>query len=82
MIKLNNLKGISGALPRHLVDILSGILFTFVKEYPQLTNSVLHQILIKSDFQPFLITQPTAESQPNSQLTREQKASFIKSVMR
>ncbi|RNA37481.1 importin-13 isoform X1 [Brachionus plicatilis] len=77
--------GISGALPRHLVDILSGILYIFVKEYPQLTNSLLNQILIKNDFQPYGITQQsaaTAESQTTSlHLSKEQKQGFVKSIL-
>ncbi|CAF0805984.1 unnamed protein product [Brachionus calyciflorus] len=79
--------GISGGLPRHLVDILSGILYTYVKEYPQLTNSILHQILIKNDFQPLLLVQqPNTSGEvqqniPSQHLTKEQKQSFVKSVL-
>lgn len=77
----------SGALPRHLVDILSGILYVYIKEYPQLTNSILNQLLIKSDFQPFQTTINNANQQSVSQpvssvLSKEAKAAFIKSLLR
>lgn len=86
-------KGISGGLPRHLVDILSGILYTFIKEYPQLTNTILSQILIKNDFQPFEFQKQqfqrqgaTATTSSESQiiattLSKEQKSGFIKSLL-
>lgn len=80
--------GISGALPRHLVDILAGIYFIFVKEYPQLTNSMLNSILIKADFQPFLpppnmpAQSPQGDSNFKSYLTKEQKQGFINSIFK
>lgn len=80
--------GISGALPRHLVDILAGIYYIFVKEYPQLTSSMLNSILIKADFQPF--APPPPNQQPGQQntasfksfLTKEQKTAFINSLFK
>ena len=92
------LQGVSGGLPRHLVDILSGILYVFTKEYPQLTNTILTQLLIKNDFQPFVspalqqqqqagsnkVTQLAAgETQIlSSTISKEQKSGFIKSLLR
>lgn len=83
------LKNISGALPRHLVDLLAGILHVFIKEHPQLTSKLLNQILIKSDFQPIAINiQPPSQSQQQQHqpspvsLTKEQKAAFIRSLLR
>jgi hypothetical protein len=79
---------VSGGLPRHLVDILSGILYIFTKEYPQLANTIMTQLLIKSDFQPFVSQPPqagnkTSESQIlASSISKEQKAGFIKSMLR
>jgi hypothetical protein len=82
--------GVGGGLPRHLVDILSGILYVFIKEYPQLTNTILNQILVKNDFQPFF--QPPQKAATNgsgqdsqlisSVLSKEQKAGFLKSLLR
>ena len=92
-ILTNKKKGVGGGLPRHLVEILSGILYVFVKEYPQMTNTVMNQILIKNDFQPFF--QPAAKAPPSqtssssssepqlisSVLSKEQKAVFLKSLL-
>jgi hypothetical protein len=78
------LLGITGGLPRHLVDLLSGTLYIFLKEYPQLTNTILTNILIKMDFQPFNVNQQP--NQPNANMTallsKEQKAVFIKSLLK
>lgn len=79
--------GISGALPRHLVDILASVYYIFVKEYPQLTNNMLNSILIKADFQPFLPPPNLSQANPapntpniKSFLTKEQKQAFIKAL--
>lgn len=68
------------------MDILSGILYIFVKEYPQLTNSLLNQILIKNDFQPYGVSQQpvvAGESQTTIlHLSKEQKQAFVKSILR
>lgn len=72
--------GISGALPRHLVDILAGIFYIFVKEYPQLTSSMFNSVLIKSEFQPFLPNmagQTSPDGSFKSFLSKEQKQGFI-----
>ena len=86
--------GISGGLPRHLVDILAGILYVFTREYPQLTNIMLNQFLINMDFQPNLPIQSQQQQQQQQQinesqsnnlittsLTKEQKLIFIRSVV-
>ena len=86
-------KGISGSLPRHLVDILAGIFYIYNKEYPQLTNSILNMILIKNEFQPFSAAIAAASNslngggnsstnQTNSMLSKEQKMAFIESMKR
>lgn len=76
--------GISGSLPRHLVDLLAGILYTFTKEYPQLTNVILTQFLINMDFQPNVSQQQQQASSSNNLITtslsKEQKLIFIRSV--
>jgi len=83
--------GISGSLPRHLVDILAGIFYIYNKEYPQLTNSILNTILIKNEFQPFSAAIAAATNNQNgnpstnptsSMLSKEQKQAFIESMKR
>jgi hypothetical protein len=83
--------GISGGLPRHLVDILAGILYVFTREYPQLTNIMLNQFLINMDFQPNVPIQSHQQQQQQNEpqsnnlittsLTKEQKLIFIRSVV-
>jgi hypothetical protein len=65
-----------------------------MKEYPQMTNTILNQILIKSDFQPPQFVNPQLQQQQQQSqanaaansisisLTKEQKAGFIKSLLR
>jgi hypothetical protein len=63
-----------------------------MKEYPQMTNTILNQILIKSDFQPPQFVNPQLQQQQSQanaaansisiSLTKEQKAGFIKSLLR
>lgn len=80
-----NKKGISGLLPRHLVDILAGILYIYNKEYPQLINCILNTILIKNEFQPFAQISTTSNQNttiPNQSLTRDTKLAFIDSMKR
>jgi hypothetical protein len=68
-------------LPRHLVDILASILHSFVKEYPQLTNSILNQILSSSSFTPvnnsLAVTSPASTNVSSSQ----HKAKFMRSIL-
>ena len=84
ILMLTQKKGISGSLPRHLVDLLAGILYTFTKEYPQLTNVILTQFLINMDFQPNVSQQQQQASSSNNLITtslsKEQKLIFIRSV--
>lgn len=64
-----------------MVDILAGILHAFVKEYPQLTNNVLNQILSSSSFTPvnnsLATSSPTTVNASNSQ----HKAKFMRSIL-
>ena len=88
------MKNISGGLPRHLVDILASVLHILIKEYPQLTNTVLTQILVKTDFQPISLAPKPQQAMPNASgqqqanltpttiLSKEQKAAFIRSLLR
>jgi hypothetical protein len=75
------------------VDILSGILFAYIKEYPQLTVELLNQLLVRSDFQPFSLqnlqtqTESTAAAAaaataPTVLLSKEQKSAFIGAINR
>ena len=86
--KSNSSQGISGGLPRHLVEILASALYAFNREYPQLMNAILQQILINMNFQPHLTSAALASgaklSDGNAQqqqlLSKEQKTIFIRSV--
>lgn len=75
-------------MPRHLVDILASVLHVMVKEYPQLANTIFTQQLIKIDFQPISLTpkmqqvSPEQSSAPTPILSKEQKAAFIRSMLR
>ncbi len=70
-----------------MVDILASIYYIFIKEYPQLTASILNSILIKAEFQPFVPpVNPPAPSGSSSfnklMLTKEQKQSFINALFK
>ncbi len=67
---LSTLKGVSGAIPRHLNDLLASVLYTCFKDYPQQTNSILSNLFTKTDF-----------PMQTANLTKEKKLSFLKSAM-
>ena len=64
---LNNFinQGICGAMPRHLSDLLASGLFTFFKDYMQVTNVIINNLFAKPDF-------------PTVNISKEKKLTFLK----
>ena len=52
-------------MPRHLSDLLASGLFTFFKDYMQVTNVIINNLFAKPDF-------------PTVNISKEKKLTFLK----